>query len=46
MSARPIILWGIAGLLGLAALGVALQDEPQVISLERGLGPAVEAARL
>jgi len=46
MSAKPFLLWGIAGILGIVALGVLVQGEPRVISLERGLGPEVEASRL
>lgn len=46
MSAKPFLLWGIAGILGIAALGALVRDEPQAITLERGLGPDVVATRL
>jgi len=46
MSAKPFLLWGVAGVLGIVALSALFQDQPQAISLERGLGPDVEASRL
>lgn len=46
MSAKPFLLWGVAGLLGIVALGALVQSEPKVITLERGLGPEVVATSL
>jgi hypothetical protein len=41
MSANSILLWAIAGFVGLAAAMMLVAPEPPVSSLERSLGPDV-----
>ncbi len=42
MSAKTILLWAVAGFLGLSAAMMLVPLERPVSSLERGLGPVVD----
>lgn len=43
---RSVFLWGMAGVLGLAALTALSQPEAPVMTLEGGLGPTIQTSRL
>jgi hypothetical protein len=46
MSAKPFMIWSIAGAVGLAALVAMAEPSRDVTTLEGGLGPKVETTRL
>lgn len=46
MFARPLIIWGIAAVVAMAALFASAEPVHDVTSLERGLGPEVQTSRL
>ena len=46
MSAKSLILWTIAGFMGLCAAMMLVPLDPPVTSLEAGLGPEVTTEAL